>query len=145
MSKPLIPIVAAAVILSLAACSDSSGQATIPSPLPTASVTRAACDARGRVLDIVGQVQTGAVQSKSDLSARLREAARTLDAEARRLRSKGLQAAASKVSSLSAATVQLADAVDRADSAAIVAAAAKAAGAIQGLPGCPSPSASPST
>jgi hypothetical protein len=145
MSKPSILIVVAALFLSLAACSESSGQATISSPLPTASVGRAACDARGRVLDIVGQVQTGAVQSKSDLSARLREAARTLDAEAQRLRSKGLQPAAKEVSSVSTATVQLADAVDRADSAAIVSAAAKAASAIQALPGCPSPSASPSS
>jgi hypothetical protein len=138
-------MVAALIFLSLAACSDSNGQATISSPLPTASVGQAACDARGRVLGIVGQVRTGAVQSKADLSARLRQAAQTLDAEAGRLSSKGLQAAADKVRSLSAATVQLADAVDRADSAAIVAAAAKAASAIAALPGCPSPSASPST
>jgi hypothetical protein len=145
MRKRFILIVAALLFLSLASCSESSGQASISSPLPTASVARAACDARGRVLDVVGQVQTGAVQSKADLSARLREAARTLDAEAQRLRSKGLQASADKVSSLSAATVQLADAVDRADAGAIVAAAAKAASAVQAVPGCPWPSASPSS
>jgi hypothetical protein len=145
MRKRFILIVAALLFLSLASCSESSGQAGIPSPLPTASVGRAACDARGRVLDVVGQVQTGAVQSKADLSARLRQAARTLDAEAQRLASKSLHTAANKVRSLSATTVQLADAVDRADAAAIVTAAAKAASAVQAVPGCPSPSASPSS
>jgi hypothetical protein len=145
MRTPSILIVCASLSLSLAACGNSSGKTTLPSPPPTASVGRAACDARGRVLDVVGEVQAGAVQSKADVSARLREAARSLDSEAQRLSSQGLQAAANRVRSLSAATVQLADAVDRADSTAIVAAAAKAASAIQAIPGCPSPSASPSS
>jgi hypothetical protein len=144
MRTRFILSVSAALLLCVPACGKSSGRTSLPSPPPPASVSRAACDARGRVLDVVGEVQAGAVQSKAAVSARLREAARSLDGEAQRLRSLGLQAAANRVRSLSAATVQLADAVDRGDSAAIVAAAAKVAGAIQAIPGCPSPSASPS-
>jgi len=131
-----------AIALSLSACSNSSKQA-VTSPLPTASVGRAVCDARGRVLDVVGQVQTGAVQSKADVASRLRTLARQLDSEATRLRSQGLSSAADKVRTLSSATTQLASAVEGSDTAAIVSAAAKAASAINSIPGCPSPS--PST
>jgi len=140
--KLVIIIGTVAIALSLSACGNSSGQA-VTSPLPTASVGRAVCDARGRVLDVVGQVQTGAVQSKADAANRLRTLARQLDSEATRLRSQGLTSTADKVRTLSAATTQLASAVEGSDTAAIVSAAAKAASAIESIPGCPSPS--PST
>jgi len=140
--KLVIIIGTVAIALSLPACGNSSGQA-VTSPLPTASVGRAVCDARGRVLDVVGQVQTGAVQSKADAASRLRTLARQLDSEATRLRSQGLTSTADKVRTLSAATTQLATAVEGSDTAAIVSAAAKAASAIESIPGCPSPS--PST
>jgi len=140
--KLVIIIGTVAIALSLSACGNSSGQA-VTSPLPTASVGRAVCDARGRVLDVVGQVQTGAVQSKADAANRLRTLARQLDSEATRLRSQGLTSTADKVRTLSAATTQLATAVEGSDTAAIVSAAAKAASAIESIPGCPSPS--PST
>ncbi len=142
MRKLVIIIGTVAIALSLPACGNSSGQA-VTSPLPTASVGRAVCDARGRVLDVVGQVQTGAVQSKADAANRLRTLARQLDSEATRLRSQGLTSTADKVRTLSAATTQLATAVEGSDTAAIVSAAAKAASAIESIPGCPSPS--PST
>ncbi len=142
MRKLVIIIGTVAIALSLSACGNSSGQA-VTSPLPTASVGRAVCDARGRVLDVVGQVQTGAVQSKADAANRLRTLARQLDSEATRLRSQGLTSTADKVRTLSAATTQLATAVEGSDTAAIVSAAAKAASAIESIPGCPSPS--PST
>jgi hypothetical protein len=102
------------------------------------------CDARGRVFDVVGQVQTGAVQSKADVATQLDTLARQLDTEAERLRSQGLDQAAKSVDDLSTATSQLADAVEGADTSAIVSAAAKAATAIQAIPGCPSPSPSAS-
>lgn len=143
MRKHVIIIGSVAIVLSLAACSDSSGQA-VTSPLPTASISRAACDARGRVLDVVSQVQTGAVQSKADVASRLRALARQLDSEATRLRSQGLTPASDRVRDLSVATTQLAGAVEGTDTAAIVSAAARAASAIQSIPGCPSPSPSPS-
>jgi hypothetical protein len=141
--KLFIDIGTVAIVLSLASCGKSSGQA-VTSPLPTASVGRAVCDARGRVLDVVSQVQTGAVQSKADVASRLRTIARQLEAEAGRLRSRGLTPAANSVRDLSAATNQLADSVEGSDTAAIVSAAAKAASAIESVPGCPSPSPTPS-
>jgi hypothetical protein len=142
MKGPFVIIGTVAIAVSLSACTNSSGQAAT-SPIPTASVGRAVCDARGRVLDVVGQVQTGAVQSKADVASRLRTLAQQLDSEATRLRSQGLRSAADKVSTLSVATTQLATAVEGSDTAAIVSAATKAASAIESIPGCPSPS--PST
>ncbi|HYT81223.1 MAG TPA: hypothetical protein VEQ37_18625 [Actinomycetota bacterium] len=138
MRKLVIIIGTVAIALSLSACSNSSGQA-VTSPLPTASVAPALCDARGRVLDVVGEVRAGAIQSKADVASRLRTIAGQLDSEATRLRTRGLTTAADKVRTLSAATTQLASAVEGSDTAAIVSAAAKTASAIESIPGCPSP------
>jgi hypothetical protein len=146
--KPFNLILIPALFLALVACSDTGGAviapSTLPTAIPTASVGRAVCDARGRVLDVVGRVKTGAVESKADVASSLRTLAGQLDSEAQRLRGQGLTTAADKVSALSAATTQLADAVEGADTAAIVSAAARAASAIEAVPGCPSPSPSPS-
>ena len=146
--KPLILMLIPVLLLALVACSDTGGTVTLPSTLPTAiptaSVGPAVCDARGRVFDVVGRVQTGAVESKADVASSLRNLARLLDSEAQRLRGQGLATAADRVRALSAATTQLADAVEGADTAAIVSAAARAASAIEAIPGCPSPSPSPS-
>jgi hypothetical protein len=144
MPKKLILVATAAFLLGLVACDESGGDVTLPSPIPTESVSRAVCDARGRVFDLVGQVQTGAVESKADVATRLRDLAEQLDSEAGSLRSQGLGSAANSVSALSTATSQLADAVEGADTAAIVSAAAKAATAIQEVPGCPPSSPTPS-
>jgi hypothetical protein len=137
-----------ALFLVLVACSDTGGAVTAPSTLPTtiptASVGPAVCDARGRVLDVVGRVKTGAVESKADVASSLRTLAGQLDSEAQRLRAQGLTTAADSVRALSAATTQLAEAVQGADTAAIVSAAARAASAIEAVPGCPSPSPSAS-
>jgi hypothetical protein len=146
--KPFNLILVPALFLALVACSDTGGAVTAPSTLPTAiptaSVGPAVCDAKGRVFDVVGRVQTGAVESKADVASSLRNLARQLDSEAQRLRTQGLTTAADRVRELSVATTQLADAVEGADTAAIVSAAARAASAIEAIPGCPSPSPSPS-
>jgi hypothetical protein len=146
--KPFNLILVPALFLALVGCSDTGGAVTVPSSLPTAiptaSVGPAVCDAKGRVFDVVGRVQTGAVESKADVASSLRGLARQLDSEAQRLRAQGLTTAADSVRALSAATTQLADAVEGADTAAIVSAAARAASAIEAIPGCPSPSPSPS-
>jgi hypothetical protein len=144
MRKTLILAATAAFLLGLMACDESSGDVTLPSPIPTESVSRAVCDARGRVFDLVAQVQTGAVESQADVATRLRDLAGQLDSEASSLRSQDLERAANSVGALSTATSQLADAVEGANTAAIVSAAAEAASAIQGVPGCPPSSPSPS-
>jgi hypothetical protein len=144
LQKPVMLLVCSALVVGLVSCGDSADEATLPTPLPTESFGRAVCDARGRVFDVVGQVQTGAVESKADVAARLRTLAEQLDSEAERLRSQDLAQAAKSVAALSTATSQLAAAVEGTDPSAIVAAAARAASAVQAIPGCPSPSPSSS-
>jgi hypothetical protein len=142
--RALTLLTCAALVLVLGSCGDSNGGTALPSPLPTESVGPAVCDARDRVFDLVGEVQSGAIESKEDVAARLRDLRGQLDDQAEELRSEGQTGAADSVTALATAATELADAVEGADAAAIVSAAARAASAIQSIPGCPSPSPSPS-
>jgi hypothetical protein len=137
-------------IVGLAACSNSSNSATLPSTLPTtipssiaATVDQKVCDLRNQVLSIFTQIQSTSPPSPAELAAQLQALQSQLQDEARTLDSQGATSLADQVRTLAGAVGQRATSFGGTDPATVVSAAAALGAALSQISGCPSPTGSP--
>jgi hypothetical protein len=138
-------IVTSLLALAAGACSDDGGSVT-STPTPSAVISSAAavanqalCNAQATALMIVGEAQSGAISSQSDVDAKLSQLQSTLGQQAADLDAQGQATLATSVRNLADAVGQLKTAIDGQDASAMVSAAAKVGSIIASLPACPSP------
>jgi hypothetical protein len=138
-------IVSSLFALAAGACSNDGGSVT-GTPTPSAVISSAAaaanqalCNAQATALTIVGEAQSGAISSQSDVDAKLTQLQSTLAQQATDLDAQGQATLASSVRNLADAVAQLKTAIDGQNASAIVSAAAKMGSIIASLPACPSP------
>jgi hypothetical protein len=111
----------------------------LPSPAPSPTTPALVCRVQTRVLDLVGEIQAGAVTSIGRLIAELGDVLAELQDATRSLQNGNQEALASVLRSVTDSMQQVRDALAEGNLALAIEGAARVAKALNGLTGCPTP------